>query len=107
MEKLSFDTEIRHKSKTYLSHRNQKYSIYSRSNDCTWGVTGLNRSSRVRSFIGLTNSLVQPPKRCTQLYVRNKIGTKGSVNEPFDVKQAEPSQEGKIGLAGRFRMAHA
>ena len=39
--------------------------------------------------------------------MRNKIGTKGSVNEPFDVKQAAPSQEGKIGLAGRFRMADA
>ena len=39
--------------------------------------------------------------------MRNKIGTKGSVNEPFDVKQGAPSQEGKIGLAGRFRMAHA
>ena len=52
MGKLSFDTEIRHKSKTYLSHRNQKYSMYSRSNDCTWGVPGLNRPYRVRSFVG-------------------------------------------------------
>ena len=29
------------------------------------------------------------------------------MNGPFDFKQAAPSQEGKIGLAGRFRMAHA
>ena len=39
--------------------------------------------------------------------MRNEIGKKGSLNEPFDVKQAAPFQEGKIGLAGRFRMAHA
>ena len=46
------------------SPQNQTYNLPSRSDDWTWGVTGLNRSYRVRSFIGLTNQLVQPPIFC-------------------------------------------
>lgn len=47
--------DIGQKIKAYHSYRNQKYNLHSRSDDCTWGVTGSKRPCRVRSFIGLTN----------------------------------------------------
>ena len=48
-------TFIGRKIQAIHSLQNQTYNLPSRLDDWTWGVTGLNRSYRVRSFIGLTN----------------------------------------------------